>query len=109
MNWEHQKFDLAQKLQTNAAVDVKYFEIEQINRKPEHFLVMANSKEKLSNASFNYETRSIVYKYVNDYFTPFQTLLLYNVTQFLPVLVSSMFIYLNKNRFRVRSHLSLLS
>lgn len=93
-NLETNKFLLSQRIRTHGAVDVKYFHIKHksINDENldeiEHFLVVANSHEKDINGKQNYETQSIVYKWVNDYFIPSQTILLYNVTQFLPVMVN---------------------
>lgn len=81
-NMEHKKFVLHQQVHTNAAVDVTYFRIND-----EHFLVFANSYEMLGDGKKSYETESIIYKHSNDYFTPFQTLLLFGVEQFVPVVV----------------------
>lgn len=81
-NIEHKRFLLHQQIRTHAAVDVKYFRINE-----ESFLVFGNSYEKVDNGEKNFETQSVIYKLSNDYFTPFQTILLYNVTQFLPVMV----------------------
>ena len=76
------KFDLAQKLRTNAAVDCKYFRFKQ-NDVSEHFLIVANSNEMQ-------ETASVIYKFVDGFFTPFQSIHFDAiVTQFLPVLVSA--------------------
>lgn len=83
-NIEHKRFLLHQQIRTHAAVDVKYFRINE-----EHFLVFANNYEKVDNGEKNFETQSVIYKLSNDYFTPFQTILLYDVVQFLPVMVSA--------------------
>ncbi|KAJ6633707.1 hypothetical protein Bhyg_15533, partial [Pseudolycoriella hygida] len=80
-NIEQQRFLLHQQIRTHAAVDVKHFSI-----KEEHFLVFGNSYEKLNNGEKDYETESVIYKLSNDYFTPFQTLTLYDVVQFLPMM-----------------------
>lgn len=85
-NLETNKFVLFQRIQTHAAVDVKYFYI-QHNHETQHFLVFANSYERQLNGKENYETQSVVYKFINEYFMPWQTISLYNVTQFLPVSV----------------------
>lgn len=92
-NLESNKFLLSQRIRTHGAVDIKYFYIKQKslndenNNEIEHFLVVANSYEKEENQKENYETQSIVYKFVDDYFMPSQTILLYNVAKFLPVMV----------------------
>lgn len=84
-----EKFILLQKLHTNAAVDIKYFNLIANNQQYyEHFLVIGNSYEKDLSGNNNYETNSIIYKYENGYFIPFQNLYLYAVKQFLPVTVS---------------------
>lgn len=83
-------YKLTQKLRTYAAVDAKYFYLEE-NGEIEHFLVVANSHERRTEngtSTENFEMNSIIYKFVNGYFTPFQTILLYDIKQFLPVLVS---------------------
>ncbi len=81
-NIEHKRFLLHQQIRTNAAVDVNYFKINE-----EHFLVFANSYEKHDSGEKNLETQSVIYKFAHDYFTPFQTIMLYGVEQFLPVTV----------------------
>lgn len=89
---EHSKFVVSQKLRSHAAVDLKYFELAE-SGKTERFLVLANSYMQNSvseNGSVNgsdSETHSIIYKFTNDFFMPFQSILLYDVEQFLPVLV----------------------
>lgn len=87
---DHMAYVLTQKIRTYAAVDAKYFHLEE-NGEIEHFLVVANSHERRTEngtSTENFEMNSIIYKYVNGYFTPFQTILLYDIIQFLPVLVS---------------------
>lgn len=86
---------VSQKLRSHAAVDLKYFELAE-SGKTERFLVLANSYiQKTVNENgtasvggSDSETHSIIYKYTNDFFMPFQSILLYDVEQFLPVLVS---------------------
>lgn len=73
---------LHQQVRTNAAVDVTYFHIND-----EHFLVFGSSYEMLDDGNKNFETQSVIYKHSDDYFTPFQTMLLYGVEQFVPVMV----------------------
>lgn len=81
-SFEHRRLLLHQQIRTHAAVDVQYFRINE-----ENFLVFANSFEKADTGEKNFETQSVIYKLSNDYFIPFQNILLYNVTQFLPVMV----------------------
>lgn len=89
---EHSKFVVSQKLRSHAAVDLKYFELAE-SGKTERFLVLANSYMQQGNGEngttlgSDSETHSIIYKYTNDFFMPFQSILLYDVRQFLPVLV----------------------
>lgn len=91
---ENLKFVVSQKLRSHAAVDLKYFELAE-SGKTERFLVLANSymqKSVPENGSTpiggsDSETHSIIYKYTNDFFMPFQSIRLYDVEQFLPVLV----------------------
>lgn len=89
---EHSRFMLYQRLRSHAAVDIKYFELAEAGR-IERFLVVANSFAQQSPgdgdgaaAANQSETPSIVYKYVNDFFVPFQSIRLYDVVQFLPIL-----------------------
>lgn len=92
---EHSKFVVSQRLRSHAAVDLKYFELAE-SGKTERFLVLANlymQKVATENGTepvgaSDSETHSIIYKYTNDFFTPFQSILLYDVEQFLPVLVT---------------------
>lgn len=81
---EHSKFVLFQRLRSHAAVDIKYFELAAAG-KIERFIVVANSYANTGRSNDS-ETHSIIYKYVNDYFTPFQSILLSDVMQFLPIL-----------------------
>lgn len=89
---EHGKFVVSQRLRSHAAVDLKYFELAE-SGKTERFLVLANSYMQQNDVdngttqSSDSETHSIIYKYANDFFMPFQSILLYEVEQFLPVLV----------------------
>lgn len=86
-------YELSQKIRTYAAVDVKYFYLDEAGGQ-EHFLVVANTRDPNSyTTSVNQnggsaEMNSIIYKFINGYFTPFQTIRLFDVLQFLPVHVS---------------------
>lgn len=72
---------------------MKYFYLVE-NGITEHYLILANSFDKNINprqlSLDNYESRSIIYKFINDNFIPIQTIPLYDVLQFLPVMVSGM-------------------
>ncbi|KAF5285037.1 hypothetical protein FQR65_LT02349 [Abscondita terminalis] len=80
-------FESYQKIMTKAAVDVKYFHFEGDHGK-EHFLIFANLFEKDDKGDKNYETYSIVYKYIEGYFIPFQSFKLNGVTEWLPIMGS---------------------
>lgn len=91
---EHSKFMLYQRLHSHAAVDVQYFELAEAGR-VERFLVIANSYNATvggtglnenGTTSATANVHSIIYKWTHDYFTPFQSILLYDVVQFLPIL-----------------------
>lgn len=86
LNLTTDKFYLLQKLKTHAVVDVKYFHL-MISGQREHFFVLANSLERDSQGNLSQDANSIIYKLSNGYFVPFQSILLYTVKQFLPVLV----------------------
>lgn len=85
-------YELAQKIRTYAAIDVKYFYLDEAGGQ-EHFLVFANTRDQHSISTIpkvdekrgSAEMNSIIYKFVNGYFTPFQTIRLFDVLQFLPV------------------------
>lgn len=75
-------FVLLQQIFTYAAHDIRYFELE---LKSEQFLVVENAYRTFDDGSRNYQIESVVYKYVNGAFVPFQSLVFDNVTQILPV------------------------
>ncbi|XP_055372814.1 homeobox-like protein HDP1 [Condylostylus longicornis] len=82
---EENSFKLFQKIETFAVVDVDYFHVHK-NDEEQHFLVFANSKQKgTTTEEDSSEAYSVIYKYENDNFIPFQKLLLYEVQQFLQV------------------------
>lgn len=103
------KFLSHQKIHTHAASDIKYFCFQQ-NHDLEIFLVVANSYELgciLSliyhiffkifmftfldiNGEMTDETKSVIYKFADDFFIPFQSLTLKHAIEWLPVVVRSL-------------------
>lgn len=81
------KFSYYQPIRTQAVVDIKYFSFEKNNLK-EHFLFVANSFEKDESGHKNYDTFSVVYKYINGNFTPFQSIKFNKISKVLAVKVS---------------------
>lgn len=80
------KFVYYQPIRTQAVLDIKYFNFEKNNLK-EHFLFVANSFEKDENGLKNYDTFSVVYKYVNGNFTPFQSIKFNKISKVMAVKV----------------------
>lgn len=89
------KFVLFQKIRTNGAVDVQYFNVPQNEVRRQHFLVFGNSistaslakREKAKREGKNLEADSIFYLFDKGHFLPYQKLSLYAVKKFLPVQV----------------------
>ncbi|XP_053668970.1 uncharacterized protein LOC128719371 [Anopheles marshallii] len=94
LNPDTQKLVLHQRIYIYSVSDIAYFYFEARERR-EHFLITGNSydadggKEDSGASSggrpHNVEQNSIVYKFVDGYFVPFQNLELTSVKMFLPV------------------------
>ncbi|XP_055589316.1 uncharacterized protein LOC129741603 isoform X2 [Uranotaenia lowii] len=86
-DYERQKFDFHQKIYVYSVSDIKYFYLDHGDIR-EHFLVTGNSRAGKKNRSgkLDYDQHSIVYKYIDGYFVPFQKFELHGVKQFLPVM-----------------------
>ncbi|KFB50075.1 AGAP011897-PA-like protein [Anopheles sinensis] len=93
LNPDTQKLTLHQQIYTYSVSDIAYFFIEDRERR-EHFLMAGNSLTAGTGASNNEEGRktsrdadqnSIVYKFVDGFFVPFQNVELNGVKMFLPV------------------------
>lgn len=88
------RYDLAQrhfiehqKLYTNAISVGKYFFLDHENQR-QHFLFIGNSYEINEFGVVNYEVLSIIYKLVDGFFIPLQTINVKHVQDVAPVLVS---------------------
>lgn len=86
-NENSEKFNYYQPIRTQAVVDIKYFNFEK-NSLKEHFLFVANSFEKDESGQKNYDTFSVVYKYINGNFTPFQSIKFNKISKIMSVKVS---------------------
>lgn len=75
------QYVLIQKIKTSAAIDVKYFYLE--DERDQHFLVFVNSIKEYNTS--NSETNAVIYKYENSRFIPLQKLKMHEVQQILPV------------------------
>uniref|UniRef100_A0A182Y9F7 Uncharacterized protein n=1 Tax=Anopheles stephensi TaxID=30069 RepID=A0A182Y9F7_ANOST len=88
LNPDTQKLVLHQRIYIYSVSDIAYFFLEARERR-EHYLVTGNSHEDGSDlagsSSRNVDQNSIVYKFVDGYFVPFQNLELTGVKMFLPV------------------------
>ena len=80
------KFYTYQKIYTNAISECKYFYLDHENQR-QHFLFVGNTFEVTEFGTINKEVPSIIYKFVNDFFIPLQTMALSNVKTVLPVIV----------------------
>ncbi|XP_052901002.1 uncharacterized protein LOC128307276 [Anopheles moucheti] len=94
LNPDTQKLVLHQRIYIYSVSDIAYFYFEARERR-EHFLVTGNSHDvdggkdgsgaSSGGRAHNVEQNSIVYKFVDGYFVPFQNLELTSVKMFLPV------------------------
>uniref|UniRef100_A0A182WDY6 Uncharacterized protein n=1 Tax=Anopheles minimus TaxID=112268 RepID=A0A182WDY6_9DIPT len=93
LNPDTQKLVLHQRIYIYSVSDIAYFYLEARERR-EHFLVTGNSHDAdggkdgssaSESRSHNVDQNSIVYKFVDGYFVPFQNLELSSVKMFLPV------------------------
>ena len=82
------KFVEHQRIYTNAIAVGKYFFLEK-HQQREHFLFIGNSFEINEFGAIDYEIPSIIYKKVNGFFIPMQTVNLRQVKAVLPIVVSS--------------------
>ncbi|XP_044255131.1 uncharacterized protein LOC123005441 [Tribolium madens] len=80
-----EKYVLYQSILTKACSDIKVFTLSQDDHKKDTFLIVANFYDKDSDGNINYATDSIIYKYVDNYFIPFQTFRLNGIQQWLPI------------------------
>ncbi|KAK4887273.1 hypothetical protein RN001_003544 [Aquatica leii] len=80
--WLGRHFDIVNHIKTYGAKKITPFIIGN-----SHFLVVANFQNNFDdNGVQNYETNSVVYKYVEGYFIPFQSFKLNGVSEWLPVM-----------------------
>ncbi|XP_015834885.2 uncharacterized protein clos isoform X1 [Tribolium castaneum] len=79
------KYVLYQRILTRACSDIKVFTLSQSDHKTDTFLIVANSQDKDSDGTINYATDSLIYKFVDNYFIPFQTFRLNGIEQWLPI------------------------
>jgi hypothetical protein len=84
----HQKFVEHQKLLTNGITVGKYFFLDQLLQR-QHFIFVGNLYEIDEFGSTNYNVLSIVYKFVDGFFIPLQTINVKHVQDVTPVLVSN--------------------
>ncbi|XP_053685730.1 uncharacterized protein LOC128735261 [Sabethes cyaneus] len=86
-DYERQKFVFHQKIYIYSVAHIAYMFLEWEDRR-EHFLVTGNSRAGKKNKAgkLDYDHHSIIYKFLNGYFVPFQKFELYSVKRFLPVM-----------------------
>ena len=80
------KFTEHQKIFTNAIGVAKYFFLDHQDQR-QHFLFVGNTFEINEFGAINYDVPSMIYKYVNGFFIPMQTLNLKQVRAVLPIIV----------------------
>jgi hypothetical protein len=86
------KFVMHQKLYTNAIRVGKYFHLD-YQKQRQHFLFIGNSYEINEFGAINYEVPSMMYKYVNGYFVPLQTIKVKHVVDVAPIVSFSFKFY----------------
>lgn len=86
-DYDRQKFDLHQKIYIYSVSHIAYIFMESEDKR-DHFLVTGNSRAGKKNKAgkLDYDQHSIMYKYIDGYFVPFQKFEFYRVKQFLPVM-----------------------
>jgi hypothetical protein len=87
---DQRRFLEHQKLYTNAITVGKYFYLDEQNKR-QHFLFIGNSFEINEFGAINYDVNSIIYKLVNGFFIPLQTINVKHVQAVVPVIVSRNF------------------
>ena len=79
-----------QKIYTNAITVGKYFYLDHQSQR-QHFLFIGNSFEIGAYGTINYDVLSIIYKWVDGFFIPLQTVNVKQVQAVSAVLVSQQF------------------
>lgn len=82
-----QQFVVHQKIFTNAITVGRYFYLDHQEQR-QHFLFIGNSFEINEFGVINYDVPSIIYKVVNGFFIPMQTINVKHVQAVLPIIVS---------------------
>ncbi|KAL5288129.1 hypothetical protein ACFFRR_008779 [Megaselia abdita] len=80
---EQKKFIRFQKIKTFGAVDVKYFKIVVRNTEKQHFIVIANTVNSRNVRDMS-NSESLIYKFEESKFVPYQMLKVFGVIKFLP-------------------------
>lgn len=86
------RFTNYQKIYTNAITVGKYFYLDHQNQR-QHFLFVGNSFELNEFGVVNYDVLSIIYKLVDGFFVPLQTVNVKHVQAVAPILVSILFVF----------------
>ncbi|KAG5875471.1 hypothetical protein JTB14_016238 [Gonioctena quinquepunctata] len=81
-NVQTEEFEVFQRILTHACKDIRYFRI-YMNNEMEHFLIVANFNNG-DGDEYN-GPPSIIYKFVDSYFIPFQSIQLRDVRQWEPI------------------------
>lgn len=79
-----------QKIHTNAVGVGRYFYLDHRHQR-QHFLFVGNTFEIDEFGSINYNVPSMMYKYVNGFFIPLQTIIIKHIQDALPVIVREYF------------------
>ncbi|XP_063696003.1 uncharacterized protein LOC134827336 [Culicoides brevitarsis] len=80
-----QSFQDFQKIETHAADDIRHFEFT-YGAQHDDYLIVANQFEVDAAGNRNYETSSVIYKFINGYFVPLQSMVFDHVTHVMPVI-----------------------
>lgn len=80
-----QSFQPYQKIETHAVDDIRHFEFT-YGAIHDDYLIVANEFDVDESGGKNYETSSVIYKFINGYFIPLQSMVFDHVTHVLPVI-----------------------
>uniref|UniRef100_A0A336MVZ6 CSON007096 protein n=1 Tax=Culicoides sonorensis TaxID=179676 RepID=A0A336MVZ6_CULSO len=80
-----QSFQEYQRIETQAADDIRHFEFTYGNVHDD-YLIVANAFDVDEYGNKNYETPSVIYKFINGYFVPFQSITFNHVIHLQPVI-----------------------
>ncbi|CAH1984441.1 unnamed protein product [Acanthoscelides obtectus] len=76
-----------QRIFTYACSDIQHFEV-QFGTEEGHYIFAANLYKNDTSGNKSYNTTSVIYKFIEDYFLPFQTVRMNGIKQIEPIMVN---------------------